>query len=157
MSNEIAIYEHLKHLQGTVIPWVVSSGPDKWFTGDGMILITEKIGNGLSKRNDGFYMGEERLNEKEVDEVRICALQGLKQIHASNIRHGDVVLRNLRVEKVDGKMHVWWIDFGISTHLVENNPEGDEWEGEELEQLKSELAKYEQDRCIDMFLAQSSE
>ena len=148
INNEIAIYEHLRHLQGTVIPRVVAGGPDKWFTGGGMILITEKVGNKLRKRSDGFYMDKERLSAKEADEVERCALQGLELINASYIMHSDIALKNLRVERVDGKMHVWWLDFGMSRNMLYYDSKREELGEDELERRRSELSKIERDRCI---------
>ena len=106
-------------------------------------------------------MGNEQLSEGDAGEVKRRVLLGLKRIHASNIWHSDVVLRNLRVGKDDGKMHVWWIAFGMSTFWVDDNseknePEGEELEQDELEQQRRELVKYGQDRFIDLFSEQSS-
>ena len=140
VSNEVDVHKHLKHLQGTVIPALVSCGRDKWFTSGGMILITEKVGNKIKKGKDGLYVVGEKLSEKEADEVERCALVGLKRIHASNIRHGDIALRDLRVEKLDGRMRIWRIDFGMSRNLNEDSEE-EGIEEAEIEQRKAGVVR----------------
>ena len=121
VEDEINIYHRLKYLQGMYIPRVVASGLDKWYTNGGRILITEKVGEEVSRTTDALYVGKRKLSRFESSQMLQSALQGLEQIHACNIVHCDIVLRNLRAESIDGRMHVWWLDFGMSKELGNDN------------------------------------
>ena len=47
--------------------------------------------------------------------------------------HGDVHVRNVLVEKVNGKYRVWWIDFGLVKDACE------------------EVVEFKRNYCINMF------
>lgn len=114
VGNEIEIYDRLTDLQGQVVPRVMASGFENWFTTGGMILITEKVGKTLVKKKDGLFVDGTKLCTEDVAEIRRKALEALDAILACDVAHMDAKFSNLRVEKINGEFHLWWIDFGLA-------------------------------------------
>lgn len=58
-----------------------------------------------------------------LEEPLICesALQSIKELHDNGFSHGDVDLRNLRVQRTESssvsQWKCWWIDPGLSTDV----------------------------------------
>lgn len=67
------------------------------------VLVTEYVGRRIWSSPGGILLVEnsgepEVLGAKEIPEIRRVALRGLQMLHESGFVHGDIALRNLRVE-----------------------------------------------------------
>lgn len=92
-------------------------------------LVTEFVGVGVKRNEEGKLNIIDGAIKEAVgvsDEAQICAaaVRSLFHLHENGILHGDVALRNLRVEKYGDKFRsnamCWracWIDLGKATYL----------------------------------------
>ena len=81
------------------------------------MLITEKVGHALVRDEDDagvFYVDEKKLSEEEIEQVKKSGVEGLRAIHRLGVAHEDVSLSNVRVERDNGRLRVWWIDLGFA-------------------------------------------
>ena len=83
VKNELEAYTKLLELQGKHIPRMIAGGADDWFTANGYLLITEKVGrkvmDGVGEKN-GLFVDGEKLCESDVAEIGRRAVEGLDAI-----------------------------------------------------------------------------
>lgn len=133
LRREIRMYHHIRarypEILGSVIPFMVLGFDDpdsNSIYSRESILIIELVGREIVRDMDKvLWMG---CNEGFVrvcgkDESAICeaALRSLRKLHANNLAHGDVSLRNMRVERQrvgkSTEWKVWFVDLGETVEL----------------------------------------
>ena len=66
-----------------------------------MALITENVGEAVVKVENAegvLYVGGNKLDRKEVREIKESAVKALPALYSHGLGHGHEVLRNMRVE-----------------------------------------------------------
>ncbi|PKK55453.1 hypothetical protein RhiirC2_419798 [Rhizophagus irregularis] len=100
--NELKIYlGPLKKIQGIYVPKLLKFG----VLHEAFVFILTSLA------------GESFANVSNVtEEEKQLAINGLLAIHARGVKHGDVRLDNIMLErnKLTGCSRVWWVDFGFS-------------------------------------------
>lgn len=124
LLDEIRIYQKLQRehgdVLGSVVPRLIAFRDDPM---PEVTLVTEKVGKGLRRREDGCLLVGEGAQWEEVEEggkegILSAATESLKRLHGCGIAHGDIALRNLRVERCKGGLlrkegwRAWWVDLG---------------------------------------------
>ncbi|RIA86072.1 hypothetical protein C1645_741114 [Glomus cerebriforme] len=102
MLNEIKIYDViLKIIQGIYIPKLLKFG----VLHEAFIFMMTS------------FAGESFASKRDITEVeKQSAISSLLAIHALGVKHGDIRLENIMVNRnsLTGHSHVWWIDFAWS-------------------------------------------
>lgn len=92
------------------------------------VLIIDHVGETIMRSCNGKLMMRSgklwaELPKRDIKEIGRAAVYSLKKLHYSGILHGDISLRNLRVQRLDHvsvkskpSWRAWWIDLGLSWH-----------------------------------------
>lgn len=115
VENEVKIYKELTEVQGKYVPGMVVGGFENWYTVAAMVLVVEKLGHGLVSRGSQLYLDGNKLSDEEEKEIMVKPLEALEAVHACGVVHGDHKIDNIRLEKKNGKLHAWFIDFGLAS------------------------------------------
>lgn len=80
-----------------------------------------------------WYVGEERLDETEVEEINEAATQSLNKLLRRGINHNNLHASKLRVARIkhlDGRVewHAWWIDFRYASYQERGSLPERRWE-----------------------------
>lgn len=130
LRNEIVIYRFLQQecpfVLGSAVPMLILAWDnpecDSIYGGE-VILVTEQVGRDLVRGVDGRLRfrcdgGFKLVDPAEEHAIRDSALKSLDELHSNGIIHGDVALRNMRVERQENDVNssvcwsVWWVDLG---------------------------------------------
>ncbi|RGB36225.1 hypothetical protein C1646_814152 [Rhizophagus diaphanus] len=68
-----------------------------------VFMLTSFAGESFASKRNTVTKEEKRL-----------AIEGLQEIHALGVKHGDIRLDNIMVSRLTGRSRVWWIDFALS-------------------------------------------
>ena len=122
MLNEIKTYDViLKKIQGIYIPKLIKFGVlHEAF----VFILTSLAGESFASK------------KRDITEVeKQSAVNGLLAIHALGVKHGDIRLENIMVNRnsLTGRSRVWWVDFAWSK--ITDNAEVLKMELHELESL----------------------
>ncbi|CAB4434751.1 unnamed protein product [Rhizophagus irregularis] len=62
------------------------------------------------------FAGESFASKRNsiTKEEKLLAIKGLQKIHALGVKHGDIRLDNIMMNRLMDRSHVWWIDFALS-------------------------------------------
>ena len=114
--NEVRIYDHLREVQGKLIPTFLYHGMD--FNSIWATAVTTYEGEPLSKM-------------KITSEIRAAAVASLREIHALGVLHGDIALRNA----VWNNKRVVWVDLELSSLRGEGSTHFDQEAAREVKDL----------------------
>lgn len=155
LHSEMRIYRFLRdrhaHLLGVAVPDLVVCR-DEPHT-DAVLVLTH-VGHAVFRNAAGaLCVGDARDFEEVavVDERKIvdAARQSLRQLHACGVAHGNVSIRNLRVQRrADGRSRSWWGAWWIDLALAE----------EELDSSNScefDMFRFERERVGKILLQDS--
>ncbi|GET02513.1 kinase-like domain-containing protein [Rhizophagus clarus] len=99
MLNEIKIYHIIfKKIQEIYVPKLLKFG-----------VLHEAFVFMLTS-----FAGESFARNPVTKEEKRLAIKGLQEIHALGVKHGDIRLDNIMVNRLTGRPRVWWIDFALS-------------------------------------------
>jgi hypothetical protein len=135
LLNEVAAFDKMIHLQGSVVPELKGYGVDPRF--DWMYTLTTSHA-GVPVSALGALFEDEKQQ----------AIQALEAVHAAGVAHGDIRPENIVIERVVESQPgtVKWIDFAVAATpdsgpdvLGRNFEERVEAEREQLAQLLKEL------------------
>ncbi|CAG8488057.1 11733_t:CDS:2 [Funneliformis mosseae] len=119
--NELKMYlGPLKGIQGIYIPKLLKYG----VLHEAFVFILTS------------FAGESFANNRSITEKeKQLAINGLMEIHAKGVKHGDIRLENIMMKRneLTGHSYVWWIDFAWSKMI--NNTEDLDAELSELKHL----------------------
>jgi hypothetical protein len=110
LKNEYNAYLRMTGLWGTVVPFLVWAGRMPWGRA------------GLATSLAGSMTLEEHMQHKSIDMTALerTLRNGLAQIHALGVAHGDIAMKNIVVDGCDG-LEAKFIDFGNSTVLGDDS------------------------------------
>ncbi|PKY55330.1 hypothetical protein RhiirA4_427430 [Rhizophagus irregularis] len=101
MLNEIKIYRIIfKKIQGIYVPKLLKFGVlHEAF----VFMLTSFAGESFASKRNSI-----------TKEEKLLAIKGLQKIHALGVKHGDIRLDNIMMNRLMDRSHVWWIDFALS-------------------------------------------
>lgn len=131
LCREIEVYKYLQEKcpseVGCCVPAILlglNKRKEDTSYGGSVALVEEYIGNEVKRGRIGnlFVIDDHnslQVPSREERGIYKAAMESLTALHKHGVMHGDIALRNLRVEKQRygngrSKWRAWWIDFGLS-------------------------------------------
>ena len=72
------------------------------------MLVLEKVGSALWRKSGELYVGGTKLSAENVKLLKEKILEALAVLHEKDVLHGDLSVRNLRLEMKDGRVSRVW-------------------------------------------------